>query len=82
MVERCYTCANWRGNKEKVARQIAAYPQCMNLRQGWTETGGCVVYYRWLYLVINGDATVDVEVPANFGCPYWVAEEVTTCTKQ
>ena len=76
MTMRCYTCVNWRGDKAKVASQMGQNPICMDLHDGWPETGDCGISYRWLTLAINGDATATVEVPANFGCPYWVAEEV------
>ena len=74
-IMRCYTCVSWRGDKVKVASRMDEYPICMDLHDGWPETGDCGISYRWLTLTVDGNATVDIEVPANFGCPYWSAEK-------
>jgi hypothetical protein len=73
IVMRCYTCKYWQGDKTKVAERMAEHPQCMDLFKGWPEYGGCRIDYEWKELRIVGDAYAVLEVPANFGCPYWGA---------
>lgn len=73
VVMRCYTCKYWQGDKEKVAAQMTENPQCMNLFKGWPEYGGCGIDYEWKELRVVGNAYAELEVPANFGCPYWGA---------
>ena len=70
-VERCYTCKYWQGDKAKVIADIDENPLCMDLFKGWAEIGVCGIDYEWKELVIDGDASVALKVPANFGCPYW-----------
>ena len=70
---RCATCKYWQGDKEMAAAMFAENITSMDLFEGWPSSGGCGISYEWLSIDIYGDASVSIEVDANFGCPYWEA---------
>lgn len=71
-VRRCYTCKYWHGDKTKVLDSMAGNPECMDLFNGWPETGTCAISYEFInFGFYNVENTL--EVNANFGCPYWDA---------
>lgn len=68
----CLNCRCWQGDKEEAKRLYAEYPQSMDLYKGWPNYGACGIEYEWAEIeIVRGDAKVEMEVPANFGCPYF-----------
>lgn len=66
----CLTCLYWLGDKEKTLSNIGEYGDVvMDIKDGFPESGGCVeLFSQWIEIDIDGDASVGIEVPANFGC--------------
>ena len=66
----CLTCEHWEGDRVRVLAKIAEFGKIvMDPDRGWPEDGKCgVLTGEVLCINIYGDATVEVEVPANFGC--------------
>lgn len=73
LVMRCATCRYWQGDKIQAAEMYKENPLSMDLFKGWPESASCGIEYEWAEIEVNGDAVAFLEVPANFGCPYWGA---------
>ena len=69
----CHQCKYWDGDKAKVRQAYDNNPVSLDLFEGWPESGECKISYEWAEIEINGNASVSLEVPANFGCPYGVS---------
>ena len=72
----CFTCEHWQGDKEKQRDFVETDDSglCMDRFKGWALSGGCGISYEWLTVTVNGDATAECEVDANFGCNYYCKE--------
>ena len=46
----------------------------MDWDEGFPNSGKCTENYKWAELDVHGDALVDLEVPANFGCVLYINE--------
>ena len=70
LVRRCLTCAYWEGDRAATQARIDehGYELVMDWDRGFPFSGDCDRRTDWLEIDINGDASVNVSVPANFGC--------------
>ena len=69
---RCLTCAHWRGNRSKQWESIREYGhKCMALNRGWPLVGDCANSCTFMNVTLHGDASVELEFDANFGCVWW-----------
>jgi len=65
----CLNCKNWGGDKQKMKNEINENGMIvMDHEKGWPESGDCAMSHQWAEITIYGDAIVDMEIPANFGC--------------
>lgn len=65
----CLTCKNWKGDKFSMNRMVKESNHiAMDLKHGWPLEGDCDIQYQWSDIEINGDATADLIINANFGC--------------
>jgi hypothetical protein len=76
---RCLTCKHWMeekpfGGLKPTLEMIAERGDVvMDRRLGWPLSGSCGIAYDWCELEISGDASVSMEIQANFGCVWWEA---------
>ena len=65
----CLTCKHWEGDRVATHKMIESGGDVvMDRHHGYSGWGNCAISWEWLDIVINGDATAETEVPANFGC--------------
>jgi len=68
---KCAKCAYWCGSKKESNKMFLENPLSMHLTKGWPNSGECKISYEFLNFNIDGDAIVEVEFDANFGCAYF-----------
>jgi hypothetical protein len=68
--DRCLTCIHWEGDRKAVWRMVKDHPMCMDINNGYAASGGCKQQYEFMSVEITGDASVEVEFDAWFGCLY------------
>jgi hypothetical protein len=68
---RCATCEHWEGDRAEAFRMHEENSASMKLEDGWAQDGPCKKDYEFLDVIICGDAFVEREFAANFGCVYW-----------
>lgn len=66
---RCISCRHWQGDKDGMRKDIdVSGPIVMDMENGCPKSGGCAIGYKWLWMIISGNATSYFNVQANFGC--------------
>jgi len=71
LMMRCATCKFWIGNKSKAQKMYSDNPISMDLFDGWAEYASCSNSTSFMEVEINGDARVETEFAAGFGCILW-----------
>lgn len=67
----CWTCKHWKGDRAQTAKLIEENPMSMTPGGGWPNSGTCAMSHCFLNVAIHGDAYLDIDFDANFGCIYW-----------
>lgn len=67
-VGRCFQCKHWEGDRDRVAAQVDEDGlRAVSEEYGWVCDAGCRKVLN-LGMIIDGDATVDIEFPSWYGC--------------